>query len=60
MNEELRNRIKAAGLRQWQIATAIGVSEWTFTRWMRVELSEERKRIVLDAIAQLSRKEKNA
>ena len=57
MNQEIKNMIKEAGLHQWQIAEACGVSEWTFVRWLRHELSEERRKLVLKAIEELSRKE---
>lgn len=49
--------IKEAGLRQWQIAEACGVSEWTFVRWLRHELSEEHRKAIFKAIEELSKKE---
>lgn len=57
MNQEIRQAIKAAGLKQWQVAKAIGVSEYSFIRWLRDELPEERRKIVYRAIEELSRKE---
>lgn len=37
---ELRNKIKESGLKHWEIALALGISESTFTRWLRRELPE--------------------
>ena len=57
MNHEIREAIKAAGLKHWQVAMACGVNEYTFIRWLRVELSEERRNAILRAIEALSREE---
>ena len=53
-NEDIREAIKTSGLFQWQIAEQIGVTEFTFTRWLRGVLSDERKERILSAIAELS------
>lgn len=55
MNQEIRDRINAAGLKQWQVAKACGVSEWTLVRWLRDELSDERRKAIFSAIEALSR-----
>ncbi len=39
-NIDVRKRAKKAGVYLWQIAAAIGVSETTFNRRMRVEMPE--------------------
>lgn len=57
MNQEIRQAIKAAGLKQWQVAKQCGVTEYTFIRWLRDELPESRKNDILNAIEALSRKE---
>ena len=56
MNTEIRKAIKAAGLFQWQVAKACGISEVTLIRWLRDELSEERRKAIFSAIETLSRK----
>ena len=56
MNQEIRKRIQEAGLKQWQVAMKCGVTEYTFIRWLRVELSEERKNTIYQAIEALSQK----
>ena len=53
MNQEIRQAIKAAGLKQWQVAKACGVNEYTFIRWLRDELSEERRNAIYRAIDSL-------
>ena len=49
-NSDIRNELKNANVCLWQIAAKIGVAESTFIRWMRFELSDERKQQVRDAI----------
>ena len=56
MNTDVRNAIKAAGVYQWQVAKACGISEVTLIRWLRDELSEERRKAIFAAIEALSRK----
>jgi len=53
MNSEIRNAIKNSGRKQWQVAKACGVAESTFVRWLRDELSEDRKAMILSAINEL-------
>lgn len=31
----LKTWIRKQGVRQWMVAEAIGVTEWTFSRWLR-------------------------
>lgn len=50
MNKEIREAIRGAGLKQWQVAKLCGVSEWTFVRWLRDELSEDRRKAIYKAI----------
>ena len=54
LNSDIRAAIKEHNLRQYQVAEKIGVSEFTFVRWLRRELSDERKRIIFAAIEELS------
>lgn len=53
MNIEIRNKIKASGLKQWQVAKKLNVAESTFIRWLRDELSEEQKNRIYEAIEEL-------
>lgn len=56
MNTEIRQMIRDAGLRQWQVAQACGVTEGTFIVWLRKELPAERRTMILAAIDSLSQK----
>ena len=53
-NKDLKDAFRVAGIRQWEVAEAMGVSEMTLVKWMRVELSEERRQRILTALEQLT------
>jgi len=54
-NNQLRNKIKKENLKYWRIANAIGITDSTFSRWLRTPLNDERKQRVLDAINELTK-----
>ena len=54
-NLSLRQRAKSAGIPLWKIASYIGVSEPTITRWLRVPLSCSKEKLILEAISKLER-----
>ena len=54
LNLDIRTAIKEHNLKQYQVAEKIGVSEFTFVRWLRKELPNERKQIIFAAIEELS------
>ena len=50
----MRAAIRRAGFRNYEIAGAVGVSEWTFSRRLaRSEMTDEQKAEVLSAIDRL-------
>lgn len=49
-NQALKNLIRNSRIRQYEIAQALGISEFTFSRWLRSDLSEEREKQIRDAI----------
>ena len=49
-NRDIRIEIAVAGLKQWQVAKALGIAEATFSRKLREELPEEEKAKILVAI----------
>lgn len=55
-NKEFRADMKAAGIRLWQIANEIGVSEATITRLLRVEIDEETKRQLVQAAQRIQKR----
>ena len=50
MNTEIREAIKKARVKHWEVASALGISEYTLVRWLRFPLSEERRAAILKAI----------
>lgn len=53
-NLDIRLYAKSNGLYLWQIAQHIGISEVTLCRWLRFDLSEQRRNQIETAIKQLS------
>lgn len=56
-NLEVRMMIKKSRLCQYEIAKEIGISEFTFCRWLREELPDEKKKLVISAIEKIKRGE---
>ena len=52
-NKDLKDAFRVAGIRQWEVAEAMGVSEMTLVKWMRVELTEYKRQRILAALEQL-------
>lgn len=57
-NAEIRSTAKTAGVRQWQIAEKLGISEFTLTRRMRHDLTQEQQKEILNAIIELAEEAK--
>lgn len=49
-NKEIRMALQKKGMYQYELAAALGISEPTFVRWMRREMSEEKKKKIIDII----------
>ena len=49
-NLMVRERAKKQKVSLWRIANEIGI-----TRWLRVPLSQQKEKLILDAISKLSR-----
>lgn len=54
INMDVRKAIERAGLRYWEVAARCGVTGWTFSVWLRQELSAARKQQIEQAIASLA------
>jgi transposase len=56
----IKDKINRAGLRQWEIAEKMNISEFTLSRWMRrpENLSEDKLNDINDAIIELKSKKK--
>lgn len=55
-NIEIRTKIFQHGLRQWQVAQAIGISDSRLSVWLRTPLRADREKRVLEAIEKLTKK----
>lgn len=49
-NQELRNTAEHAGVCLWQIAAELGITDSSFSRKLRKELTESEKKRCLDII----------
>lgn len=54
-NHEVRETAKRMGVRHWEIAAFLGISEPTIMRWLRVPLTPEKEEAVLNAINSISK-----
>ena len=53
-NIKIRKSAKAAGVRLWQVADALGIQDSAFSRKLRKELSNDEKSEILGIIDKLS------
>lgn len=54
-NTDIRKYAKSHGVRLWQIADELGISEITMSRKLRYELSEDEKQKILEIIDELAK-----
>ena len=59
-NIDIRVAITESGLKHYQIAEKMGITDTSFSRLMRHQLTGEKKQHVLEAIEQLKREKANA
>lgn len=57
LNTDIKQRIKSEGLKNYQVAYAIGITNVTFARWLQRELEPEKRGRVLVAIEEIKEKE---
>lgn len=57
-NKDLRDEMRIANVRQWEVAEAIGISEMTMVKWLRRELDEGKKSLVREGIAKAAQQRK--
>lgn len=55
-NMRIRNALRIADMRYWQLAEALGVSEMTLTRRMRNEMPDEEQDRIVALIEEFARK----
>ena len=59
-NTIIREELKARGVRHWELAHELGVSEQTLVRWLRFELSEDKQMDMLEKIEAIAKRKENA
>lgn len=57
-NKELKEKIRNEKLHQWQVADAMGISQYTLCVWLRKPLSPEKETTILNAIQRLKEGER--
>ena len=50
-NLDIRSALNDAGMYLYELADALGISDVSLTKWLRHELSEEKKKQIFDIIA---------
>ena len=53
-NQEVRRTAAGAGVKLWQIADALGITDSSFSRKLRKELPQEEKEKIFSIIQRLS------
>lgn len=57
-NKDLRDEMRIANVRQWEVAEAIGISEMTMVKWLRRELDDNKKVLIREGISSVARQHK--
>ena len=59
-NKMVREELKQRGVRHWELAHELGVSEQTLVRWLRFELDEDRQLDMLMKVETIAKRKENA
>ena len=59
-NKIIREELKARGVRHWELAHKLGISEQTLVRWLRFELSEDRQLDRLMKIEEIAKRKERS
>jgi len=49
-NQDIRNYARSHGVPMWSVAQGLGIAESTIMKWLRLPLTEERKRQMIAII----------
>ena len=49
-NEEIRKKIAKSGLKHYEIAYRLGITQYTFSKWLQLPLNHDREQRILDVI----------
>ena len=58
-NMIIREELKARGVRHWELAHELGVSEQTLVRWLRFEMNEDKQMDMLEKIETVVKRKEN-
>ena len=58
-NTIIREELKARGVRHWELAHELGVSEQTLVRWLRFEMNEDKQMDMLEKIETVVKRKEN-
>ena len=53
-NIDIKKYMKFCGVAQWRVAEALGVHEMTLSRWLRYDMTEEKRKTIFDVIDRLA------
>lgn len=53
-NLDIRDALKKNNIRHWELADALGISQYTLCVWLRRELPDDRKSQIFKLIEELS------
>lgn len=59
-NTDIRTKAKSAGVRLWELANRLNISEPTITRKLRKELPQDEKERIFNIIDQIATEKENA
>ena len=59
-NKIIREGLKARGVRHWELAAALGISEQTMVRRLRFELDEDHQLEMLMKIEEIAKRKERA
>ena len=59
-NKIIRDELKARGVRHWELAHELGISEQTLVRWLRFELSDDRQLDMLMKIEEITKRKERS
>lgn len=52
-NAEIREILRKRRIRHYEVADRLGISEYTFCKWLRTELPPDKREEVLEAIKKI-------
>ena len=58
-NMIVREELKQRGVRHWELAHELGVSEQTLVRWLRFELDEDKQLDMLTKVEIIAKRKEN-